>query len=359
MQKTNSFDDVLQAAISEKIKSLKRPTVLICGYTGVGKTTIIQKICGKSIVPDSKISHFAPGTDTFAEYSTEFIRIWDSRGLQPDDKDDDFVNKTKNFVRTKRREKSPDEHIHVVWYCIQGSGARVTPTDEKLISEIFDKKNTMVLITKNDDTKIEQRDSITKHLINKGISKDMIFPVSEDDLESLNKVVRKTIELLPDDYKDAFIAAQILSFKEKEKKAQQIINTTVAIAAVGGATPLPLIDVSIVAFAVGGMISSLSMLYGFDGSLIHKMLDPAINQSLAKQFSTSLIKIIPIVGNSIHATVAADFTRAFGCQVNEYLKKQIINHINEQPMEEFKFEWSVWETIFKKVYKNNSEPNQV
>jgi hypothetical protein len=30
-----------------------------------------------------------------------------------------------------------DSHIHLVWYCIQGCGARVTDTDKKLILDIF------------------------------------------------------------------------------------------------------------------------------------------------------------------------------------------------------------------------------
>ena len=150
---TDDFLKKLDDAIDKETKALKRPTVLICGYTGTGKTTLIQKVCGKSVIPDHEINDYAPGTKAYKEYSSTLIRFWDSQGLEPSNKEKDFIRKTNEFVKSVQRNADLDEHIHIVWYCIQGSGGRVTDTDLTLINKIFDKDNTLVLITKNDITK--------------------------------------------------------------------------------------------------------------------------------------------------------------------------------------------------------------
>ncbi len=348
----NDFYNELETLFDEQSESMKRPTVLICGYTGVGKTTVIQKICGKSTVPDSEISHCAPGTDAFVEYSTDLIRIWDSCGLLPDDRDNEFVEKTKDFVEKRRREESLDEHIHIVWYCIQGSGARVTPTDEKLINEIFDKKNTMVLITKNDITKAEQRDGIIKYLMSKGVSKDMIFPVSEGDNSSLEKVIVKTIDLLPEAYQEAFIAAQILSIEEKDKKAHAFIHGAAAAAAGVGATPIPFSDAPIIMGFQMTMIVNLALLYGFDKQYMMSMIAPALAKVAGKQLAASLTKLIPGFGHIVNAGVAFAITEAIGWQIQTYLKKQAIKKANGEPVNKFVFDWSEFEKTFKSIFKN-------
>ena len=40
--------------VEEEKKKYKRPNILICGYTGAGKTSIIQALLGKDLVPDNK-----------------------------------------------------------------------------------------------------------------------------------------------------------------------------------------------------------------------------------------------------------------------------------------------------------------
>lgn len=349
-QERSDFNEEFQRAFDEEIKSLKRPTVLICGYTGTGKTTLIQKICGKSIVPDNEIAHDAPGTKAFKEYSTRLIRFWDSRGLEPGNKEEEFLSKTRDFVKNVQRGLSVDDHIHIVWYCIQGAGARVTPTDERLINEIFDKENTLVLITKNDITRLGQREGMTNYLVSKGVPKNKIIPVAEDDPASLKMVIQRTHELLPDAYKDAFISAQILSVEDKEKKAHAIIHSAAASAAGAGAIPLPGSDAPIIVGLQFSMIAGLTILYGFDAKSMKNSLGPTLAQLVGKQLAASLTKFIPGLGSVINAAVAASITEALGWQVQRYLKKAAINRASGKPVDNFIFDWSEFERIFKNIF---------
>jgi len=95
----NKVNEELNKAFRESIKQLTRPTVLICGYTGTGKTTLIQKICGETLVPANEISHDAPGTKAYKEYSSTLIRFWDSQGLEPSDQEKDFIKKPTNLSK--------------------------------------------------------------------------------------------------------------------------------------------------------------------------------------------------------------------------------------------------------------------
>src|SRR5437773_3319593 len=141
----------------------KRPTILVAGYTGAGKTTLLQAICGKDVVPDSRVGAGLPQTQDYDFYESALIRFWDSKGLEPGDSEKGFIERTKGFVRKLQDDANVDNHLHLVWYTIQGRGARVTPCDLRLIKEIF--PNVMVLLTKADITKRkQQKDMIDVHL---------------------------------------------------------------------------------------------------------------------------------------------------------------------------------------------------
>ena len=354
-QKMISSIEDFQLVYDEELKSLKRPTVLICGYTGTGKTTLIQKICGEDMVPEDEIAHDAPGTKVFKEYTTPLIRFWDSRGLEPGDEEEEFLSRTRDFVRNVQRSESVDDHIHIVWYCIQGPGARVTKSDERLINEIFGKENTLVLITKNDITKPIQRDSITSYLISKGVPEDMIIPVSEDDPDSLNMVVQITHKLLPEAYKDAFISAQILSIVEKKELASTIIDSASTLALTSGWVPLPNTNAPIISVIQAKMISNLAMLYGFDKKELMTILAPTLGRLVGKQLASSLAKLIPGLGIMISGGHASIITRALGRQVQSYLEKAAIDSLEGKPKDSFKFEWSEFENIFQVLIKSYKE----
>jgi len=125
----------------------------------------------------------------------------------------------------------------------------VTDTDLTLVNEIFDKNNTLVLITKNDITKQGQREGMTNYLIKKGVSEDMIIPVSEEDNDSLIKVMKKTYNLLPEAYIDAFMSAQVLSLEDKDSKAKTFIHTAAVIAAAAATIPIPTSDTFVITSA--------------------------------------------------------------------------------------------------------------
>lgn len=160
-------------AFGNTIKKLKadnkKPNILICGYTGAGKTNIIQALLEKDLVPDNKIGHEAnPMTQDYDRYENELIGIWDSKGLEPDKGENEFIERTKKYIRELQENKNVDEHIHIFWYAISVGVGKVTDTDLKIINT-FPKESTLIIISKADlDKRNETVKAIKKRLIEDG-----------------------------------------------------------------------------------------------------------------------------------------------------------------------------------------------
>ena len=333
--------------------NLKKPNILVCGYTGSGKTSLIQAICGKEVVSDDKIVHGKPGTMDYLYYKSEMINFWDSQGLELGESENEFVEKTKGFIREKQQNPNVDNHVHLVWYCIQGSGARVTPCDIILINDIF--KNVIALITKNDITEELQQRGMEKELTDSGVNRKFIIPVSCKEIESQKTLVKLSLEMLPEAYRDAFISAQIVNLESKQKKVNGIIFSAAASAAAAGASPIPISDAAIITPIQFGMIVAIAATYGLPREFIRSSAGPLIAQSIGILLAENLTKLVPVIGSIIGATVAGSLTTALGIIVNKYCVKAYEAKLRGEPMPTFDYNWSDFQKIYnqaKKEYKN-------
>ena len=96
----------------------KRPNILVCGYTGSGKSSLVKAILG-DIVPDDAIGEGKPKTMGYDCYQNELVCIWDSKGLELGETEEQFTNETHNFIRERQNDPNVDNHVHLIWYTIQ------------------------------------------------------------------------------------------------------------------------------------------------------------------------------------------------------------------------------------------------
>lgn len=330
----------------EKARStMKRPTILTCGYTGSGKTTLAQKICGRDIVPDSAIGSCEPTTQTYVKYDSPLVRFWDSQGFEQGVSEKEFVSMTREFVRRLQDDLDVDNHIHVVWYCIQGPGARATDYDLELIKRIF--KNVIVLITKADITRPNQLAGMIGKLEKAGIRRDLVVPVSDTDQESLRDLVQLTHMMLPEAYRDAFLAAQLVDLSKKDAKAHGIIAAHSAAAAGIGAIPIPLSDAPLLMANQAAMIAELALLYGMASEALRMQMMPMLAKAAGIYAASSLSKLIPVLGSVINAVVAASLTFGTGEIARAYLHKCCEARLSGEAIPPFVFD----ETVFRRAYE--------
>ena len=123
-----------------------KPNILICGKTGVGKTSLIQAVTHAGTVPDEAIGHAQPTTTGFDVYETEAANFIDCQGMEPGQTVDEYAATLISEVVKRLDTEQAENLIHNIWYCIDASGARLQNADAKLITKFSEK--VLLVITK-------------------------------------------------------------------------------------------------------------------------------------------------------------------------------------------------------------------
>ena len=341
----------------------KRPNILVCGYTGSGKSSLVKAILG-DIVPDSAIGDGAPRTMGYDCYENDLVKIWDSKGLELGETEREFTEQTRQFVRSQQENLNVDDHIHLVWYTIQGPGARVTDCDKNLIKNIFTTKNVIVVVTKIDITRPNQKAALKEVIMDAGIPEERIIFSSDEEGGAVGcrELMNLSYAMLPDAYKDAFMEAQrvdkeakIQAVYDKAGKAKAIIATATTAAAGAGAVPIPLSDAAVIVPIQVTMIATLAGLYGLKEEAIKQSALPFVARLAGVFLATSLLKLIPGLGSAINATIAATLTGAMGLYVKSNFEESAIAQIEGRPAPDLGFDVELFKKFYAEYKKNKEE----
>lgn len=310
------FNEKLQEIISGRNK----PTIMVCGYTGVGKTSLIQAILGKEVVPDEAIAHGTPGTINFFEYQDEFITLVDTRGFEPAMNEDEYLKTAKAEVQRRQKSNNVKDHIHLVWYCISAGVARITSTDIKFIKDVFPFQHVQVIITKSDflEHRPQQKEAFLKILAENGIPDEKITFVSDVDTKGQPELVNKSLQVIPEAYRDAFISKQKIDFYSKKKKAKKIIAKKVTKATAIGL--IPLADIPLLVPLQFEMMALLAENYGFQKQEIKSLFGPTVMATIVTSLTaTTAMDSIPVIGWVGGALAVRTITAGIGHLANNYL----------------------------------------
>ena len=341
----------------------KRPNILVCGYTGSGKSSLIRAILG-DIVPKDAIGAGKPKTTSYDHYENDLVSIYDSKGLELGETEAEFTTETRRFVRERQDDPNVDNHIHLVWYTIQGSGARVTECDRNLIANIFTPKNVIVAITKNDCTRPSQRDAIRQEILSLGIPEERIVFTSDEEggSQGCKELMALSYTMLPEAYQDAFMEAQridreakISAVYAKATKAKAIISAATVAAAATGAIPIPLSDAAVLVPMQVTMIASLAGLYGLREEAIKQSALPFVARLAGVFLATSLLKFIPGLGSAINAIIASTLTGAMGLYVKNNFEESAIAKIEGRPAPDLGFDVEMFKQFYSEYKKNHAK----
>ena len=341
----------------------KRPNILVCGYTGSGKSSLVKAILG-GVVPDSAIGDGAPKTMGYDCYENDLVKIWDSKGLELGETEQEFTVQTRSFVRARQDDPNVDNHIHLVWYTIQGPGARVTDCDKNLIKNIFNTRNVIVVVTKSDITRPNQKSALQQVIMGSGVPADrIIFTCDEEGgSEGCKELMNLSYAMLPDAYKDAFMEAQridreakIQAVRDKAGKAKGIIAAATTAAAGAAAIPIPLSDAAVIVPIQVTMIATLAGLYGLKEEAVKQSALPFVARLAGVFLATSLLKLIPGLGSAINATVAGTLTGAMGLYVKNNFEESAIARIEGRPAPDLGFDVELFKKFYAEYKKNKDE----
>ena len=126
---SEKLEDNIKDNVRQLIKNLikeneiKHLNLQIIGKTGVGKSTLINSIFGEKLAEEKKGEPCTMETKCYESKKYDFIRIYDTRGIEIS-KDFDIeklFNETFKEIKVKCENNNPDDLIHCLLYCFTGT----------------------------------------------------------------------------------------------------------------------------------------------------------------------------------------------------------------------------------------------
>eukprot|EP00736_Rhodelphis_marinus_P001612 Rmarinus@m.22465 len=241
-------------------RSATKPNVLLVGHCGSGKSSIVNAVFGEDLATTGAGS---PITQHFEKFSPpgKPLVIYDSKGLEHG-KESGFLDDMETFMMNCFA--NSNDFIHIVWFVVNLGTARFSDYDVKICREVLQSVPKIIVLNKadsvDDKTVADMIETIEKlHLprvvgtfavsanpqfeppqsCSKCKSEDIVFRKKKMTLTcedcghsgvvdpprpiGLQDVVLTTIEALPDNAKESFVAVQRIDYDHKDRCARDII----------------------------------------------------------------------------------------------------------------------------------------
>ena len=233
-----------------------KANVLLCGKTGCGKSTIVNRFFNKNTEIKPSVNQWTKHYSKFVHPNKPII-IYDSKGieLKPNN---DFLEETKSFLDAH----TGTEQIRCIWYVVDGSIGKFDSMDEEICRKLDIIPQLIIVINKADLLTVEQIEQLKKEIREKNFknctgivstisstvnvanvniamqrckrckSNDIcLFMIqriifcnncgyessveNQSDVDESSKLLDMTVQTIPVVMQDLFISTQTSSFKHK------------------------------------------------------------------------------------------------------------------------------------------------
>lgn len=335
--------------LREHFKNLKgikesKMNILLMGYTGSGKSSLVNALFGKEI---AKAGVGKPITQHLEKYIDEQkgLILWDTQGIE--DKDyHDTMQSIKKEMEDSFKTLSEKEAIDVAYLCVKETSSRVQ--ERELLS--FAKHWNIPTIVVFTNTQAEAGEAFvqeTKGIIGeewgfKGFVRAYVrvnsvafsFRGLKVPVEGLEELVAETEKCLSDAEKNKrrhFLSIQKANIQKRKQamieECKTIIHVASGTAGAAGLIPIPFSDALAIAPIQAGMIYKMNDAFGMDldksvgVSLVAGLLGVTAVAQVGRTLVNGFLKFIPVVGSVAGSTTAAVITEGIGFAYLKVLEK--------------------------------------
>ena len=320
--------DEIAQGFDQARRDVGRVNIAVFGLSGVGKSTLINKVFGKEL---AKTGRGRPVTERNHLYVHESgtLGILDSPGLEIGRDADTILNDLRLYIH-ESRQLPADKQIHVVWYCIHGRG-RIQPFEEAFIRELNAMKLPVVTVLTQVDMKADGAYRDQSLQLKAAIEDRKLPTVSGSPVlvsalggppkfisHGLTRLIEVTESSLPEGVRAALTAAQEVDLRRKRRMALAVIATAATSSAAAAFVPVPGGDVASIVTVQLAMIGGISTIYkiDMDYSVLAGILGPTLARQGARLAAGSLAKFVPalgeVVGGTVNAGISSVFTALMG-----------------------------------------------
>ncbi len=125
------FREQFTRAYRDQAEKYGRFNLIILGKTGVGKSTLVNAIFGEEVA-STGIGQPVTQEAHLYVHSTDFLGVYDTRGLEIGVDTDKLVSELTDYV-TAMRNRPIAEQLHVAWYCVRFGDRRFEDTEAQVI----------------------------------------------------------------------------------------------------------------------------------------------------------------------------------------------------------------------------------
>jgi uncharacterized protein (DUF697 family)/GTP-binding protein EngB required for normal cell division len=319
-----SSDELFSRERQRELERLGHANILIIGQTGVGKSTLINAVFRK---PLARAETGRPVTKVIQRFEDPAVPVtlFDTKGVELGDSKGRVI---RDFKRTiaKSRKAAVEEHIHLLWYCMDAGQTRVQDYDIEIIRELAEEVPVILVFTQTiDEQRADELEATIREVDLPIAGGHAVRTLAEPrrigrqtlNPKGLEELVRLTNALLPEAVRRAFTNAQGIVISLKVDQSRAVVVGASATAAAAAAAPIPGSDAAMLKPIQLGMLAGITAIFGIElttaqiMSLLSGVIGKGAMEKVGKRLVKEVAKHVP-GGNVVNATVAAALTGALG-----------------------------------------------